>query len=72
MLADLTGQQENLKNELMSLERDFNQKKEQFIRIQGAIEALGLVDGVTPPDTQSPTIPEPDVPVAESAVVPEA
>ena len=44
MLDDLNKQQETLKNELVTMERDFNSKKEQFIRIQGAIEALNLVD----------------------------
>ena len=42
MLDDLNKQQETLKNELVTMERDFNQKKEQFIRIQGAIEALNV------------------------------
>lgn len=45
MLDDLNQQQEQLKTDLVTMERDFNQKKEQFIRIQGAIEALNLVDG---------------------------
>ena len=58
MLDDLKGQQESLRKELIETERLFNQKKEQFIRIQGAVEALGLVDGVSPP----PENPAPEAP----------
>ena len=45
MLSDLTKQQEDLKKELIEMEKSFNLKKEQFIRIQGAIEALTILDG---------------------------
>ena len=45
MLSDLTKQQEDLKKELIDMEKTFNLKKEQFIRIQGAIEALTILDG---------------------------
>ena len=48
MLDDLNGQLETLRKELIEMERTFNQKKEQFIRVQGAVEALSLVDGVAP------------------------
>ena len=58
MLEDLSGQAKALQSELIEMERTFNQKKEQFIRIQGAIEALGLVDGVTPPEPEAPAEPE--------------
>ena len=57
MLEDLNGQAKALQTELIEMERSFNQKKEQFIRIQGAIEALGLVDGVTPRETEAPEAP---------------
>jgi len=43
MAAELTEQSEKLKQELMDLERDFNTKKEQFIKIQGALEAIQLM-----------------------------
>jgi hypothetical protein len=43
MLDNLTEQATNLQKELLEIERDFNTKKEQFIRIQGAIEALQIV-----------------------------
>ena len=37
MLDDLNGQLETLRKELLEMERTFNQKKEQFIRVQGAV-----------------------------------
>ena len=50
MLDDLNGQLETLRKELLEMERSFNQKKEQFIRIQGAIEALTMLDSSTNPE----------------------
>ena len=47
MLDDLNNQSEKLKEELIKLEHDFNQKKEQYIRIQGALEALNVLDQKT-------------------------
>ena len=47
MLDDLNKQAEELKEQLMQLERDFNVKKEQYIRIQGALEALNVLDQKT-------------------------
>ena len=47
MLDDLNKQSETLKEELIKLEQQFNQKKEQFIRIQGALEALNVLDQKT-------------------------
>ena len=47
MLDDLNNQSEKLKEELIKLEQDFNQKKEQYIRIQGALEALNVLDKKT-------------------------
>ena len=47
MLDDLNKQSEKLKEELIKLEQDFNQKKEQYIRIQGALEALNVLDQKT-------------------------
>ena len=44
MLDDLNKQAGDLKQELITMERNFNEKKEQFIRIQGAIEALTVLD----------------------------
>jgi hypothetical protein len=43
MANDLVKQSEELKEELIELERNFNIKKEQFIKIQGALEALQFI-----------------------------
>ena len=43
MINDLTKQLEALKNELLEMERTFTAKKEQFLKIQGALEALNAV-----------------------------
>lgn len=40
MLSNLNAQSEKLKTDLVLLEKEFNIKKEQFIKIQGAIEVL--------------------------------
>lgn len=40
MSKKLTEQSDELKVELMELEKQFNIKKEQFIKIQGALEAI--------------------------------
>ena len=44
MLIELKEKEENLKNELINLEQTFSVKKEQFLKIQGAIEALLALD----------------------------
>jgi len=44
MLEELKEKEEKLKNELIELEHTFNLKKEQYIKIQGAIEALEVLD----------------------------
>ena len=43
MINDLTKQLDALKNELLDMERTFTMKKEQFLKIQGALEALHAV-----------------------------
>ena len=43
MINDLTQQLDALKNELLDMERTFTMKKEQFLKIQGALEALNAV-----------------------------
>jgi hypothetical protein len=40
MKEKLMEQATSLRDELLSLEQQFNQKKEQFLKIQGALEAL--------------------------------
>ena len=43
MINDLTKQLDALRNELLDMERTFTMKKEQFLKIQGALEALNAV-----------------------------
>ena len=47
MLEDLNQQSENLRKDLIDLEQLFNMKKEQFIKVQGAIEALTALESST-------------------------
>jgi hypothetical protein len=43
MASQLVQQGDVIRNELMELERQFNVKKEQFLKIQGALEALNAL-----------------------------
>lgn len=43
ILEDLLKQAEVLQQDLLDLEKQFNVKKEQLIRIEGAIEVLGVL-----------------------------
>ena len=43
MVKDLTTKLHTLRDELVTMEREFNMKKEQFLKIQGALEALTAV-----------------------------
>lgn len=63
MARDLVKQSEEIKEELIELERNFNIKKEQFIKIQGALEALQFVQ-------QQETLPKPEEVEAESGATP--
>lgn len=63
MARDLVKQSEELKEELIELERNFNIKKEQFIKIQGALEAIQFVQ-------QQETLSESEEVEAESGVTP--
>lgn len=49
MAAELVKQSEKLREEMMEIERNFNMKKEQFIKIQGALETLSLLGTEIPP-----------------------
>ena len=49
MLEELKDKEEKLKEELIELEQIFNAKKEQYLKIQGAIEALEALDPSVPP-----------------------
>ena len=44
MLTDLNSQAENLRKDLIDLEQLFNMKKEQYLKVQGAVEALTALE----------------------------
>ena len=44
ILSELKLQEETLRADLLDMEKSFNLKKEQYLKITGAIEALDLVD----------------------------
>ena len=45
MIYNLKTQSENLRKDLIDLEQLITMKKEQFIKVQGAIEALDALEG---------------------------
>ena len=49
MLEELTDKKEILENQLIDLEKMFNEKREQYLKILGAIEALENLDSSVPP-----------------------
>ena len=49
MLDELKDKEDKLRNELMALEQMFAAKKEQYLKILGAIEALEALDPSVPP-----------------------
>ena len=44
MLDELRKQEQELRNDLIKLEKEFNLKKEKYLKVQGAMEALTLVE----------------------------
>ena len=44
MLTDLNNKAENLRKDLIDLEQLFNMKKEQYLKVQGAVEALTALE----------------------------
>ena len=48
MLKDLNEKKETLEIQLTDLEKTFNEKKEHYLKILGAIEALQVVDSSVP------------------------
>tara|TARA_Y100000114_G_scaffold111427_1_gene105178 strand:+ start:449 stop:637 length:189 start_codon:yes stop_codon:yes gene_type:complete len=50
MLNELTDREEKLRTELIELEQMFIAKKEQYLKVQGAIEALQNLDPSVPPE----------------------
>ena len=49
MLNELNLKKQTLEDQLVELEKTFNQKKEQYLKILGAIEALEALDQSVPP-----------------------
>tara|TARA_Y100001938_G_C8050876_1_gene411614 strand:- start:113 stop:292 length:180 start_codon:yes stop_codon:yes gene_type:complete len=43
MIEELKKQEEELRADLIDLEKQFNTKKERYLKVQGAMEALNLV-----------------------------
>ena len=48
MMKDLNMKRETLEAQLIDLEKTFAQKKEQYLKILGAIEALEVLDKQVP------------------------
>ena len=48
MLNELNLKKQTLEDQLIELEKTFNQKKEQYLKILGAIEALEAIDSSVP------------------------
>jgi predicted nucleic acid-binding Zn-ribbon protein len=44
MIEQLTQRGTSIREELVKMEQEFNQKKEEFLKIQGALEALYELD----------------------------
>ena len=49
MLNELNLKKQTLEDQLVELEKTFSQKKEQYLKILGAIEALEALDPSVPP-----------------------
>ena len=49
MLEELTEKKEVLESQLIDLEKTFNEKREQYLKILGALEALNALDPSVPP-----------------------
>ncbi len=48
MRETLTQRATEIRDELLELEKTFNQKKEQFLKLTGALEALDQLDTDVP------------------------
>jgi hypothetical protein len=47
MVETLTNQLQELQVELLEIEKNFNSKKEQYLRVQGAVQALSELEDDT-------------------------
>lgn len=45
LVTELTDKLRKLRGELIELENQFNTKKEEFVKLQGALEAFNYVKG---------------------------
>jgi hypothetical protein len=52
MVETLVEKGNKLRDELLSLEKEFNTKKEEFLKIQGALEALDVLSDDVMNDTE--------------------
>ena len=43
-LEELKNQEQELRQDLNKLEKEFNLKKDKYLKVQGAMEALSLVE----------------------------
>lgn len=43
MIDNLTQRYETLKNEILDMQNQFNVKREEFLKVQGALEALSIL-----------------------------
>ena len=55
MIDTLTKQGQDIKKELVQMQESFTVKKEQLIRIEGALEALSILEDETP---SAPEVPD--------------
>jgi hypothetical protein len=45
MISNLNERLKKVREDLILLERQFNEKKEEYLKIEGALEALNTVSG---------------------------
>ena len=55
MIDTLTKQGQDIRKELIQMQEAFNAKKDQLIRIEGALEALSILENETP---SAPEVPD--------------
>ena len=58
MIDTLTKQGQDIKKELVQMQESFTVKKEQLIRIEGALEALSILEDETPPEPPESKVPD--------------
>jgi len=54
LIDTLTKQGQDIKSELTQLQESFNVKKDQLVRIEGALEALSILEDETPAEPEAP------------------